>query len=285
MNNIVFKLATRLIAVGAILCYFSSCQFSPKTKNDNNVKFDSIKIEKSYHMLGDKENPNCDLNIEFVYPVSADKDRLPMLQKDFVSAFFGHDYDSLPPKQAIKKYADTYIAEYKDMEQDFIDSKKEHGVDEIRNWYSAYETFSNQIKFNKDDILSFTIYYENYTGGAHGSHCTSHYVIDLENGQFVKEEDIFVEDYQSKLSQIIIHQLTKNYKLSSPEELEDEGIFSVDEIYPNNNFYVDETGITYTYNEYEIAPYVVGAITVHLSYDQIELLLKPDSPITRISRP
>lgn len=53
-------------------------------------------------MLGDKENSNCDLNIEFVYPVSADKDRLPMLQKDFVSAFFGHDYDSLPPKQAIK---------------------------------------------------------------------------------------------------------------------------------------------------------------------------------------
>lgn len=89
MNNIVLKLATRLIAVGAILCYFSSCQFSPKTKNDNNVKFDSIKIEKSYHMLGDKENSNCDLNIEFVYPVSADKDRLPMLQKDFVSAFSG----------------------------------------------------------------------------------------------------------------------------------------------------------------------------------------------------
>lgn len=47
MNNIVLKLATRLIAVGAILCYFSSCQFSPKTKNDNNVKFDSIKIEKA----------------------------------------------------------------------------------------------------------------------------------------------------------------------------------------------------------------------------------------------
>ena len=37
-----------------------------------------------------------------------------------------------------------------------------------------------------------------------------------------------------------------------------------------------ETGITYTFNEYEIAAYVVGTINVHIPFDDIKYLLKAD---------
>lgn len=277
----VFKLAA-VIAIGTLLFYLSSCQFSLKTSKGNQVTFDSIMVDKSYHLLDDIENPNCNLQINFVYPVSADNGILPTLQKEFVSAYFGEAYDTLSPSQAVKKYTDDYIAAYKDLEEDFKESRKNNEVSEMQSWFSYYESSSSEIVFNQDDILSFTVNFENYTGGAHGSHSYNHYVIYLNTGQRLTEEDIFVDDYQSKLAKILIYQLTKQYNLTDPKELENVGIFSVDEIYPNNNFYVDKTGITYTYNEYEIAAYVVGPIYVHLSYEQIEMLLKRDSPITRI---
>ena len=45
---------------------------------------------------------------------------------------------------------------------------------------------------------------------------------------------------------------------------------------------VDETGITYSFNEYEIAAYVVGVTNVHLPYKEIRYLLRDDSPISQL---
>ena len=97
------------------------------------------------------------------------------------------------------------------------------------------------------------------------------------------DEDIYGEDYQELLAEILVHAITRDNDLSDPKELENIGFFSVDEIYPNNNFYVDDQGITYTFNEYEVAAYVVGPVHVHLSFDEVSVLLKPDTPVARLA--
>ena len=68
----------------------------------------------------------------------------------------------------------------------------------------------------------------------------------------------------------------------NPKDLENIGFFSVEEIFPNGNFLVDEDGITYTFNEYEIAAYVVRETNVFLPYAEILYLLKKDSPIAKL---
>ena len=42
---------------------------------------------------------------------------------------------------------------------------------------------------------------------------------------------------------------------------------------PIENFYLDPTGITFYYNVYEIAPYVMGATKITLSYEDIAPLM------------
>jgi hypothetical protein len=66
-------------------------------------------------------------------------------------------------------------------------------------------------------------------------------------------------------------------------ELENIGFFNLDEISSNNNFYADEIGITYTFNEYEIAAYVVGPVTIQIPYDKIRHLLRRESPVSDIA--
>ena len=84
-------------------------------------------------------------------------------------------------------------------------------------------------------------------------------------------------------AQILIDHIAKQNKVENPKDLENIGFFSVEEIFPNGNFLVDGDGITYTFNEYEIAAYVVRETNVFLPYAEIQYLLKKDSPIYQLT--
>lgn len=269
-----------LLLIGLIA---TGCNTGKKNGSENDITFDSIRVEKTYHLLDNPDNPNCNLEIKFVFPKKfANKEILSSIQKQFVSTYFGDSYEQLSPEEAVAKYTDDYIAAYKDLESDYKAELAKADETPVGSWFSYYEMSSNDIAFNRDDILSYTIRFENYTGGAHGSHSYNNHVLNLKTGKPITEEEIFVENYQDSLAQILVDQIAKQNNVSDPKELENIGFFSVDEIFPNGNFLVDETGITYSFNEYEIAAYVVGVTNVHLPYKEIRYLLRDDSPIAHL---
>ena len=56
-------------------------------------------------------------------------------------------------------------------------------------------------------------------------------------------------------------------------ELEDMGYGSTGEIAPTENFYLDKDGVTFYYNVYDIAPYVMGPVKITLPYEMMQHLL------------
>lgn len=65
--------------------------------------------------------------------------------------------------------------------------------------------------------------------------------MNLKTGKPITEEEIFVDNYQDNLARILVDQIAKQNNVSDAKELENIGFFSVDEIFPNGNFLVDET--------------------------------------------
>ncbi len=237
----------------------TGCDTGTKKASENSITFDSISVEKTYHLLDNPDNPNCNLEIKFVYPRKySDKEVLKNLQRQFVSSYFGENYEQLSPEEAVRKYTDDYLAAYKDLEEDYKAEVAKSDETPVGSWFSYYEMSSDDIAFNQDDIISYTVSFENYTGGAHGAHSYNNHVVNLKTGKPITEEEIFVDNYQDNLARILVDQIAKQNNVSDAKELENIGFFSVDEIFPNGNFLVDETGITYSFNEYEIAAYVVG---------------------------
>lgn len=280
MNRMKTHIALCFMAL--ILIY--GCKTTPKNSVDNNIAFDSVSVEKVYHILDNPANPNCNLQLNFIYPVKMDnKELLDKAQRQFVADFFGDDYESLSPQDAIAKYTETYIEAYKELEDDFKIEQERSKGDPVMPWFSYYEMSENNIEYNSNNILSYSVSFSNYTGGAHGSHSTKYHVIDLETGKAVTEEDIFIEDFQEQLARILVDKIAELNDVKDPKELEQIGFFSVDEIFPNNNFLINKTGITYAFNEYEIAAYVVGLIDVHVSYQEITHLLRKESPIAHLA--
>jgi hypothetical protein len=61
-------------------------------------------------------------------------------------------------------------------------------------------------------------------------------------------------------------------KLPGTGKLTDSGYF-VDEIKPNENFYVTGEGVGFVYNHYEIAPYSFGATDIFLTKEGLKEIL------------
>jgi hypothetical protein len=259
------------------------CRTDKKTITQNNIQFDSITVDKTYHMLEQPDNPNCNLRINFVYPVkSGNKDVLDQIQKHFIASYFGDMYEELTPEQAVDEYVNIYLEDYKNLEDVFEEEKSKDAP--VASWFSYYESSSNEITFNKANLLCYSINFENYTGGAHGAHTHTNVVLNLETGKIVTEEDIFTEGFQDALALMLADKIAKQHEVENARELESIGFFSADEIFPNGNFLVDEEGITYSFNEYEIAAYAVGITRVKLLYSEMKPLLKKDSPVSTLIR-
>ena len=278
------QLCQKLVVLFPISVFVSGCNIGTKKTTDNDVTFDSISVDKTYHLLENPENPNCNLQINFTYPAKYDnKDILKKIQQQFVYSYFGDGYENLSPEEATAKYTEDYLNNYKDLEDEYKAEVAKADETPVGAWFSYFEMSSDDIAYNKNDILSYTVNFENYTGGAHGAHSFTNHVIDMKTGNLIKEDDIFIEGFQEDLAQILIDRIAKQNTVENPKELENIGFFSIDEIFPNGNFLIDDNGITYTFNEYEIAAYVVGATNVHLPYEEIQYLLKKESPIAHLA--
>ena len=278
------QLCQKLVVLFLISVFVSGCNIGTKKTTDNDVTFDSISVDKTYHLLENPENPNCNLQINFTYPAKYDnKDILKKIQQQFVYSYFGDGYENLSPEEATAKYTEDYLNNYKDLEDEYKAEVAKADETPVGAWFSYFEMSSDDIAYNKNDILSYTVNFENYTGGAHGAHSFTNHVIDMKTGNLIKEDDIFIEGFQEDLAQILIDRIAKQNTVENPKELENIGFFSIDEIFPNGNFLIDDNGITYTFNEYEIAAYVVASTNVHLPYEEIQYLLKKESPIAHLA--
>jgi len=263
--------------------FLIGCNTETKKISENDIQFDSLLVEKTVHFFDIDTNPRCSLQINFVYPVYfSNEDVLKQIQQQFIFDFFGDLCADLTPEEAVVKYTDNFIITYKELEKDFKIELENHDMDIEEMWYVQEESATDKILFNCNDLLSFTVSKEYYYGGAHDGHSYINRVIDLKTGRRITEDVIFIDDYFDDLTKVIVDAIALSNNVET-DELENIGFFNLDEIHPNNNFYADETGITYTFNEYEIAAYVIGAVSVQIPYEKIRHLLRIESPVSNLA--
>ena len=275
----------RLLTASCLLfILLTGCKPSASSlpETENPVTFDTLTVYETYYLLGDTLNPCCLLEAFFIFPSGYnDQQILDKLQRQFINDFFGEETRFITPQDAMNNYVAKYIADYKELEADFISETETTGEKPSKeSWYEYYEMSSNEIVYNKCNLLSYTTSVEYYTGGAHGGHGFNNHVLFLENGEALEEDDIFIQGFQDELAQIMVDIIASDNHVTELDELEDLGFFNINEIYPNNNFYVDGEGVTYTFNEYEIAAYSVGSVDVFIPYDKIRRLLLENSPVS-----
>ena len=249
-------------------------------KNAYALEFDSIQVNETVHLFGDTAKPACNLILNVAYASQSSDVRLKdSLNTYFLSACFGDKYMTLKPEEAVKLYKETYIKDYlKDLEPMYAkDEAEKEDSASILAWYSYYKGIESHVQYYKKHLLVYRIDYNEYTGGAHGIYMSTFLNMDLRTLNPIRLDDIFVGEYQEALTDLLWNQLMADNKVTTRQEVEDMGYTSTGDLEPTENFYLSPKGITFYYNIYEIAPYVMGPVEITLPYEIMSHLLSDDT--------
>ncbi len=287
----------RIIYLLALALLITSCtgKLRGGSSDGNNkqaveLTFDSIVVEETILLFPDRsidDAPGAKLIISFTYPATfGTGEQLQKLQAVFYAKVLGEEFaDAASPHEAVQAYAAQYADFYRgDLEEMYEDELEEMLVINP-NALNYGRDAKNKITFVNENLVSFTCFYWEYSGGAHGFAPEFHYSVNLQTLEPITLDQVMNSGYQAPLTGIIKEKLlrvmeekTKDYR--DQDVVDDElktFFFNYDAIEANDNFMLAETGMTFTYNPYDIAAYASGLFEVEIPYGEIAHLLNREA--------
>ena len=259
------------------------CCCRQENKLAGQLRFDNITLEESRHLFADESKPQADLKINYSFvKESSDEKMKDSINHLLQGLVFGENFTSQTPQQVVRLYADSYFSSYlKDLEPMYSKESVEMGEEPNVTWYSYEHETETKVEYYNKHLLTYRFYMEEYTGGAHPVSFTYFQNIDLRTLKQIELNDLLIGEYDEELTELLISQLMKDIGASTQEELEELGYGTTAEIIPTENFKLTPGGISFLYNIYEIAPYVIGPVEIDLSFQQLEPILNTEYMIVK----
>ena len=154
-----------------------------------------------------------------------------------------------------KPLCGTDMAGNKSVDQEYIDliknwkNPKELAVMSAVKWESESR---HEIVYASEKLVSYKIFSWSYTGGAHGMSDTK--VGTVRNGKVLK-----LADLPENIEKLWQKALNSHSEIKTIKEY---AKFLKTEPQITENFYLDDKGIHFIYQPYEIAPFVNGTIDI-----------------------
>ena len=248
-------ISTSLFVFLTLMLTSSCSNDKPVVESFLNLKQQSI--ENSYGVC-DNEGACGKINIE--YPIfSGNNKEVDDLLNSEITKSISSFYDT----KTIEETSKFFIRDFAEFVKDFPES--------ANNKWNVSMIYN--VAKNTENILSLSFAMEGYTGGAHGFSTINYTNFNPKTGDKLNLKDIISD--MDKLRTIARDIFIKGHNLDSNKSLNTQGYWFVDDIFSlNNNFIISSEGITFHYNQYEIAPYSEGPIDITIPMDKLEGLLK-----------
>ena len=191
--------------------------------------------------------------------------------KIYEKKYSGEGYEmsmEIPELQEDTDFADKFNSEYITI----ADNTLKSFIAESEKSATAKDSLilNQEIKFNKNSIISIVGTCETFTGGPHPT--TERIVknIDTKNGVYLSFKDIFNDDtYINRINSYISSLLQTN-----PEKFDE--LWKTPTVSENQNFYITSQGIVIFYPPYELSYYSKGFVEIEIPYKEIESYLNPN---------
>ncbi len=154
---------------------------------------------------------------------------------------------------------------------EFTAFKKEQGRD-VPSWYiNRSVTVMNQ----NAKWITLCERDESFTGGAHPNTFVQYRMIDKRNGKQITVSDLFEEASMPKLLELAETAFRSERGINPNQSLEEAGFWFKDKRFAlNNNFFINNDGITFFFNAYEVGPYTLGSTVFTLPANKVVKYLK-----------
>ena len=211
------------------------------------------------------------LNLDIDFPVSGfSKQALENVRRAIRVNCLGENYADFtaPLEELGQDWRNTVAKNYVEANEEMLRVNEMTEEDApFLNWGYDYKgCFGEKYRH----FVNYFIEQYQYLGGAHGMNVECPLVFDTKTGEVVPHTY-----FTGHLAPELLKSLIDEYKFDDlkeiigEEQLNEAEIFYVDEIEPSDYYTVDENGITFYYQPYEIAPYVFGVITIPIPWKEL----------------
>lgn len=218
-----------------------------------------------------KSDPKATIQIKMLYPNLSAGDPLKDSIDYAITGFLLNEQKSIKSPQLFLE----------NITFDFFDSYHiaTDGIVDISNSasFNWEKNVSIQVLFNENNILSLRMRKYASTGGAHGINMVENVVFETLRKDKLSLSEIFMPGYEAVLNTLLDKKLRKMNGLQDEENLRDAGFF-IDNVEASNNFYINNEGVGFFYNIYEIAPYSSGVTELFIPFSECSNILGGDHP-------
>lgn len=136
-------------------------------------------------------------------------------------------------------------------------------------WFLERKVF---VLNNTPDLLATSLSERMYTGGAHPSATVTFTNMNPRTGERVMLSHVLVDGYEEALVPMAEARLRESREIEDGMSLADAGFtFFVNGAFAlTENYSLGESGITFYYNPFDIAPYALGPTEIVLTYDELD---------------
>lgn len=242
-----------------------------KAPAGSHIQFKSEAFEKGYQGCKPK-TPGCS-HVQMEYPVftggtgSQALARLNQQVKKFLTRPL---YEDKP--QSPEQLAQRLFSEYEDLHKKFPEAPG--------GWFVERTIQAKQIS-PQILVLDFSDY--TFAGGAHPNSFGQYLNLNPQTGAVYDLNQLLKPDSGIPLTRVAEEIFRKQQDLGPQENLGEAGYFFKDDQFAlNNNFLITKEGLTFLFNAYEVAPYVMGPIEIQIPYGAIKDLINPQGPLVSL---
>jgi len=248
-------ISTTIFAILTVILV-SSC------KNEQQKESSFLKVEKKIidEKFGDCNGEGACGKVKIEYVVLSGNNETVDAK---INSAITKSISSFNGTKSIEEASKKFISEFASFAEEFPDA--------TNNKWDISMLY--KVENNTEKTLSLSFYMEGYTGGAHGFRTLTYTNYNPKTGDNLKLDDVVSSI--DKLTAIAKEIFIKNYKLDPNKSLNEQGFWFLNDVFAlNNNFLITDKGIDFHYNQYEIAPYSLGAIDINIPMDKLEGILK-----------
>lgn len=217
------------------------------------------------------ESPRAKIDLMLLYPPKSVNKQLIASIDQVMAAFILNDSTSIgDPELLVENITFDFFQSYREATEGIPNIEKTASF----NWQKK---LSMAVLYNENSLLSLRIDKYGYTGGAHGVNISRFRVFNMLYNKPFELTDLFIPGFENRLNEVLEKKLRKLNGIQADEQLTSSG-FLVDSIHFNDNFYINNDGIGFFYNVYEIAAYATGTTEIFCSFYELKSILRPDHP-------
>lgn len=253
------------------------------------LAFDSLRVDTIVPYNSDSASPAITIRMKYDYAVAGPDTLRSGINNMIVqltpvmmeSSPFAPNDNNVPQmmQQLRQVLADYYL---KDMK---ANASNYENLAEIP-WLNYEAYYEGRFMEKIENFLSYELIAYFYTGGAHGSTLCNYKVYDCDRNCPVQLGDVVGEEARPYILELMATKPLPDYDGMTLNQMRKEGyLFEDATLYLPENFYFTQQGITFVFQQYEIAPYALGILSVDLTWEELQPLLPKESVALKLTHP